>query len=109
MDKFLTENFIFLCDFYSKNKVGNSPRTGIYWPEADSEPSQTSKKDLLTKIVNGIHCVLNTLPLTTKNVLSSVFCSTEIYLEPCQASKMEHFAKIIDGSKPVIVFAKARS
>ena len=30
----------------------------------------------------------------------------EAYLEPCQISKMETFAKIVNGLKPKIVFAK---
>ena len=31
---------------------------------------------------------------------------TEVYSEPCQTSKMDTFAKIVNGLKPLIVFVK---
>ena len=33
-------------------------------------------------------------------------CQTETYLEPCQISKMECFAKIINGFQPLTIFAR---
>ena len=30
----------------------------------------------------------------------------EAYLEPCQTSKMEHFGEMVNGQKPLIIFAK---
>ena len=32
--------------------------------------------------------------------------STEAYLKPCQTSKMERFAKIVNGWKPLTIFGK---
>ena len=31
---------------------------------------------------------------------------TDVYSQPCQTSKMENFVKIVNGYKPLTIFAK---
>ena len=43
--------------------------------------------------------------LTLANIAATAF-KGQAYLEPCQTSKMERFAKIVNGDKPLTIFAK---
>ena len=38
--------------------------------------------------------------------LVQIYYNTEAYSEPFQISKMEHFAKLVNGSKLITIFAK---
>ena len=41
-----------------------------------------------------------------KTKVGSAGSLTEAYSDPCQTSKMENFAKIVDGFQPLPIFAK---
>ena len=42
--------------------------------------------------------------LSSENISSQ--CLTEAYSEPCQISKMERYAKIVNGKQPLTILAK---
>ena len=49
---------------------------------------------------------LSRLPLTILTARKPVYLRTEAYSKPCQTSKIECFAKIVDRLKPLIILAK---